>query len=217
MKWFDTNFFKLNPSKCHLLVPKHSDESFLRVGNETIKAKSSVKLLGLNIDQNLNFNEHVTTLCKKASQKVHALARIAPFIDNDKRKVLMKAFVESQFSYCPLLWMYHNRSVNNRINMIHERALRIAYNDTASTFQELLDKDNSVTIHEKNIQRLATEIYKTKNNLNPSFMKEIFCSTTPPYCLRNTNTFQNSNPKTVYYGKETIVFRGPTIWSNCTR
>ena len=70
----------------------------------------------------------------------------------------MKAFVESQFSYCPLIWMFHSRGLNNKINRIHEIALRITFNNKSSTFQELLHKDNSFTMHHKNIRAPATEI-----------------------------------------------------------
>ena len=82
----------------------------------------------------------------------------------------MKAFVTSQFNYCPLVWMCHSRTLNNKINYLHERALRIAYNDKVSTFQELLNQDKSVTIHIKNIQILATEIYKVKNGMAPAIL-----------------------------------------------
>ena len=88
----------------------------------------------------------------------------------------MKSFVISQFNYCPIIWMYCQRKSNNLINRIHERALRIAYNDYESNFGQLLEKDNSVTIHHRNIQTLATEIYKTLNYLNLIFMKEMFSS-----------------------------------------
>ena len=203
----------MNPSKCHLLVPKHTGDSFVRVGNEIIKGQSSVKLLGLTIDDKLDFTEHVTNLCKKASQKLHALSRIAPFIRSEKLQLLMKVFVNSQFNYCPLIWMFHNRTINNRINKIQERALRIAYNDTTSTFEQLLLKDNSVTVHEKNIQRLVIEIYKTKNNLVPTFMNEVFCSITNQYDIRNKSTLKTSNPKSVYNGTETITYRAPQIWT----
>ena len=60
--------------------------------------------------------------------------------------MIMKAFIESQFGYCPLVWMFHSRSFNNKINRIHERALRITYNDKSSSFQNLLEKDNSTVI-----------------------------------------------------------------------
>ena len=84
----------------------------------------------------------------------------------------MKAFITSHFSYCPLLWMHHSRDLNNKINRVHERSLRSVYK--TSTFQELLDKDNSVSVHHKNIQVLATEIYKTVNGLAPTIMNSVF-------------------------------------------
>ena len=88
-------------------------------------------------------------LCKKAEQKLHALTRIANYMDVSKKYSFMNAFILSQFSYCLLIWMFHSRKLNHRINKIHERALRIAYNDHQYTFEELLKIDNSFTIHEK--------------------------------------------------------------------
>ena len=78
------------------------------------------------------------------------------------RKVLMKAYVTSQFSYCPLIWMLHRRTLNNRINNIHEKALRLTHKDKQSSLKQLLEKDHSVTVHHKNLQTLVTEIFKAK-------------------------------------------------------
>ena len=75
-----------------------------------------------------------------------------------KRRTLMKAFIESQFSYCPLIWIFHSKIMNNKINRIHERALRLVYSDHVSSFNELLKKDQSFSIHHRNIQRLAIEL-----------------------------------------------------------
>ena len=72
----------------------------------------------------------------------------------------MKAFIESQFGYCPLVWMFHSRGINNKMNRIHERSLRITYNNKSSSFQDLLDKDNSVTIHHRKIRTFAIETFK---------------------------------------------------------
>ena len=203
----------MNADKCHLLVPKRTAKASLVIKGEIIKSEKSVRLLGIDIDDKLDLNTHVSNLCKKASQKLHALTRIAPYMKIDKLRILMKAFIESQFNYCPLVWMFHNRTTNNRINRIHERALRIAYKDDTSSFEQLLIKDNTFTIHERNIQRLATEIYKTKNNLSPSFMSNIFTESQNPHQLRNEATFETNNVKSVYNGSETIAFRGPQIWS----
>ena len=98
--------------------------------------------------------------CKQASKKLHALARISSYLSDHQRKILMKSFILSQFSYCPIIWMFCNRKSNNIINKIHERALRIAYNDYTSNFENLLSNDESVTIHQRNIQSLACEIHK---------------------------------------------------------
>ena len=104
------------------------------------------KLLGVKIDVNLNFNDHISDLCKKASRKISALATVIPFMGLNKRKLLMNAFFTSQFSYCPLIWMCHSGSNNRAINMLHERCLRIIYNDKQSSFTELPNKDNSESV-----------------------------------------------------------------------
>ena len=80
----------------------------------------------------------------------------------------MKAFIISQFLYCPLAWMFHSRTMNNGINALHEKALRLAYTNKSNlSFDDLLKEDKSVKIHQKNLQILATKIYKVKNNLGP--------------------------------------------------
>ena len=67
----------------------------------------------------------------------------------------MTAYINSQFGYCPPVWMMHNKTVNKNINRIQERACRIIPQDDTSTFEELHNKDNSVKIHTKNLQLLA--------------------------------------------------------------
>ena len=124
----------------------------------------------------------------------------------------MKAFVESQFSYCPLIWMFHSRGLNNKINRIHERALRITYNDKSSTFQELLDKDNSVSIHHRNIRVLATEIYKVLHGYSPAILNEVFVPSHCKYNFRKNNSLERRRVNTVRYGTESLSFLGPKIW-----
>ena len=82
---------------------------------------------------NDHVNDHVNHLCKKASLKLNALDHIAPFMNVSKKRIIMKSFIELQFGYCPLIWMFHSRGLNNKINRIHERALRITYNDKSSS------------------------------------------------------------------------------------
>ena len=125
----------------------------------------------------------------------------------------MNAFFKSQFSYCPLVWMYHSRANNNKINRLHEPCLRIIYSDKQSSFQTLLEKDGSVSIHNRNLRSLATEMYKVKNNLSPSIVTDLFEQRNEIYDLRNNNPFSIPAVRTVYHGSESISFLGPKIWT----
>ena len=128
--------------------------------------------------------------------------------------MLFKAFIESQFNYCPLIWMLHSRTMNNKINRLHERSLRIVYSDQSSTFEELLERDKTFSIHHKNIQSLAIEIYKFVNGLSPEIMNSMFnLNENNQYSLRNVFELYSRNPRTVKYGKETISYLAPKIWS----
>ena len=86
--------------------------------------------LGFHIDGRLDFDHHVSQICRKASKKLHALSRISKCMDINKRRMLMKALIILQFSYCPLVWMFHSRNTENRVNKIHERVLRFVYGDS---------------------------------------------------------------------------------------
>ena len=213
IRWFKDNYFKMNADKCQLLITNHVEDVSAVMDGENINCKKSVKLLGITIDNKLDFTEHVSNLCKMVSQKLHALARISNYFDINKLRIIMKSFIESQFAYCPLIWMFHSRTLNNRINRLHERALRLVYKDSQLSFEELLEQDNSFTIHHRNLQKLATEIFKVKKDISPTFMKNIFCDSSNPYNLRSGSEFMTSNIHTVAYGSETISFRGPKIWA----
>ena len=124
----------------------------------------------------------------------------------------MKSFILSQFGYCRLVWMFHSRELNNRINKIHLRALRIVYEDDVSSFEELLLKDNSFTVHERNIQTLAIELYKVAYRLSPKIMDIIF-PLKPGTRYAGESIFATSNIKTVNWGTESLSNIGPRIWS----
>ena len=103
--------------------------------------------------------------------------------------------------------MFHSRTINNKINRLHERALRIIYSDFKSTFEGLLRKGNFFAIHERNIQSLAIEIYKFLNGLSPSFLNNVFHKNiSNSYDLQNHKELYSINPKTVRYGTETVSY-----------
>ena len=211
LDWFANNWFRANPDKFHFVSSAFNAENVLTIQNYKITSTKCEKLLGVKIDFELSFDDHVSSLCKKASNKLHALARISYLMSIEQRSKIMKAFIYSQFGYCPLVWMFHSRKLNNRINNIHERALRIVYGDHSSTFQTLLQKDKSVTIHTRNIQTLGIELYKIFNNLAPQIMHEILpLRTNLRYPTRAV--FESRNIHTVSYGIRSLAHLGPKIW-----
>ena len=157
-QWFSANHFVVNAGKSHLLTSSKIPKN-IAISNTNVSSEQKVKLLGINLESRLNFDYRVYTLLNKANKKYHALARMSNYMNTNKRRVLIKAFITSQFSYCPLLWMFHSRTMNNRINTRHEKALRLVYTNKSNlSFDDLLNENKSVKIRQKNLQILATKI-----------------------------------------------------------
>ena len=129
----------------------------------------------------------------------------------DQSRLILNSFITSHFSYCPIVWMFHSRKLNERINRIHERALRIVYKDFNS-FQELLIEDNSLNIHLRNLQKLVIEIFKVKNGLSPELMN-VFEFIEKPYSLRTTSHFRSKKIRTTKYGIEKPSYLDPKLWN----
>ena len=170
-------------------------------------------LLTSRDEASIKIHDTVSKLCKKASNKLHVLARISKYMTKDKLRTIMNVSFTSQFAYCPLIWMFDNRTLNNKINKLQERALRLVHNDNTSSFYELLQKDNSFTIHHRNIQKLALEMYRVKHRIAPKIICELFNEANVPYNLRQDVSFRTYNVKTVLYGTETLSYLVPKIWN----
>ena len=171
LSWLLNNEMKLNTDKCRLLL-NSQEPNTLKIGDLHINNSLSEKLLGITFDCKLKFNKHIEGICQKASQKLNALARLAPYMGTTKKHILMNAFFKSQFNYCPLVWMWCNISLNSKINWMHGQCLRIVYNDKKPDFDELLVKDGSVSIHHQNSQKLAVEMFKVSRGLSPKIVNE---------------------------------------------
>ena len=194
------NHMKAYPGKCHLLLSTKSPE-VASIDGIQITCSPAETLLGINIDSELNFENHLSAICNKVNRKINTLGRIINYMPLEKHRIVMKKFIESQFNYYPLIWMFHSRTINSKINRLHERALRIVYSAFKSSFEGLLMKGNPFLRHERNIQSLAIEIYKFSNGLLPSFLNNAFHKNiSNSYHLRNHKKLYSRNSKTVIYG-----------------
>ena len=133
-------------------------------------------------------------------------------------KTFLLCFLKDTFGYCffsyyPLVWMLPSRTLNNRVNNIHERALRLTCQDNQFSFKQLLEKDHSVTVHHKNVQVLVTQTFKVKNSLASDIIKDGFELKELLYNLRSeSNQFTSRIVKTTYYGLSSIKYLASQIW-----
>ena len=129
-----------------ILWKSSNQDVAVNLGSSVIGNTEEEKLLRVMIDKKLTFETHINKLCKKAGNKLFALSRLSPYRNSNQLRILMRAFVMSQFQYCQLAWMFHSRHLNNKIDKIHERALRAAYKDYVSSFDILFERDKNLLL-----------------------------------------------------------------------
>ena len=146
--WFESKYMKLNTDKYHLIVSGNKHENlWADIVNDRIWETNYVRFLRINID--ISF--HMLKVFSKANRKLTILTRMFKFLTFEKRRVLVKAYFESQFKFCPLVSMFHGRQVNKKINQLHERPLKMIYENSTSLSENLLEKDMSFSVHDRNI------------------------------------------------------------------
>ena len=189
----------LNTGKCHYMYTGKDVEE-----NETFQIEN----LGIKIDRKLSLHQHIKSTSKKAGQKLSALLRISPYLEDKKKKVIYNIMMKSQFNYCPLVCVFCSRKSNNLVNKVQDRALRLTYKDNENNFQTLLNENNETSVHQRNLQFLMTEMYKIKNNYAPPIMHHLFQFRENTFNLRNFRELATHNKKTSNYRLETVLHTG---------
>ena len=146
LKWFHDNSMEANPCKFQSLLCKPARacnvELKVEIAQSTIPSQSSIKTLGVIVDHKLNFQEHIDSICKKASQQVNAMRRMYKYLDQKSRNAIYNSFIKSNFNYCPIVWMFASKTDLLKLESIQVRALRFVYRDLESSKQEILLKSN---------------------------------------------------------------------------
>ena len=215
IEWFFENGMVANPGKFQVMFLGLKEKNTLRlnINDNKILTTNKVKLLGIEIDNALTFTAHIQNLCCKVNRKINAFSRLNTYISRPQAMLICNAVILSNFNYCPLIWLFSTKAANNEINRTHKRALRILFKDYDSSFDELLEKSESVKIHVQNLQKLMIEIYKTMNKLNPSYIWEFHEEKVVKYDLRTKNLCRLPKTLTTKFGIETLSFRGSLLWN----
>ena len=146
--------------------------------------------------------------------QLNAIKRLAQFMGGKERRVIVNSFILCHFNYCPLIWIFCSNASQKKLEKVNERALRLALSDYTSSYDNLLVKAESTTIHIHSIRLLAFEVYKTLHNLNPAFTKDYFLPKSTSYDLRRNDVLFVPKVKTTNYGIRSISFLGPKIWNS---
>ena len=210
--WFEANNVTANPSKFQCMTLGSNEKMELDINDKKIVSSSSVKILGVTIDDKLNFNEHITYICKKAGRQLNVLRRLSYMLVEETRMTIYKSFILSNFNFCPLIWHFCGILNSRKLEKIQERALRFVFIDYNSSYEKLLDKANLVTIYLLRLQKIAIEVYKATNGLGPKYIQELFTENSMEYDVRMNKLIQ---PKFngITYGLNSISYKGPKIWN----
>ena len=114
----------MNAEKCHAIVLSKDpieDNFTVSIDNTSIIPEEEVSLLGVTLDNNLNFNSHMSKICKEASKRINTLLRIAKYLNDLQKNMIINSFFYSYFNYCPLVWMFSSKEANNKIEKLHKR------------------------------------------------------------------------------------------------
>lgn len=150
--------------------------------------------------------------CK--SQKLHAFARIIYSMDPAKKRCLMETFITFQFSDYLFIWMFHNRKLNRWLNRIPQRAFRLIYNNNYQfSFSELLEKDNSISTHNRIIQVLDVEIYILKIDIASEIMKDLLILKKPSHNLSFGESSFAQHKVEITYGLSPVRYLSLSVWN----
>ena len=144
------------------------------IDNKKIKTTNSIKLRGINIDDQLKFHEHISILCSKAAMQLNALSRLQKYMGKLEKEGIINSFILSNFNYCPLVWHFGSCESIRKIEKIQKRCLRIILKDYENDYKNLRGNSNKPTMEIRRLRTLAVEIFKTLNKINPPYMKNIF-------------------------------------------
>ena len=215
--WFKINSLEANPSKFQSMLLKNKNvnaEDFnIIVDNDTIDLTASMNVLGINIDDKLNFNSHVSNMCNKAGRQLNVLQRLKGSLDYASRLSIYKSFIMSNFNYCPVVWMFTSKSSLSKLEDIQRRALRFVLDDYTSNYHELLNKANVPGVKIMALRYLAIEVYKCVNGLNPKYLNDIFTIKKCKYDLRDDSLINTNKVSTTNHGLKSFKDYGPKIWN----
>ena len=216
MEWFKSNFMKANAEKFQLMFLNRFENDIditLTLNNCQIESSNAINILGIEIDNKLNFNSQIDSLCSKAGKQVNALKRMKYLLDKQCKCVIYNSFISSNFNYSPVTWMFSNKSNFEKLNKTNKRALTFVVGNDAMQYDDLCEQEKQLNIEKRCIKAAAIQMYKIKKQMSPKYLLALFTERELTYNVRDNNTFEIATFNTINYGKRSFKYYGAKLWS----
>ena len=217
IEWFNFNQMQANPAKFQAIAigkKSHDTLTEFNIDNNNIKCEDTVKLLGIDIDFMLNFDQQITNMCKKAARQLNVLLRLSKFLSAENKILIYKSFIRSNFNYCPLVWHFCSKTNSDKLEKLQHRALRITFNDFSSNYETLLKKADMPTLHLSRIRSMAIETFKSIYKISPPCLHNLVTLKNSSYSFRYNNIVEVPNIKTDRYGRKSFSFEAAQVWNS---
>ena len=179
-----------------------------------IKCEDSVKLLGVTIDYLLNFDLHVSNICKKAARQINVLLRLSKFLTIETKNLIYKSFIKSSFNFCPLVWHFCSKTSSAKMEKLQYRALRLVFNDFDSSYETLLERVNMPTLHISRIRLIAVETFKILHKMSPVYLQDLLSYKNSIFSFRYDNLVDVPRVCTTKYGKSSFCYQAAGVWNS---
>ena len=207
IEWFTRNLMLANPQKFQALFLNYKEENLtFDLDTVTIIADDVVKLLGVHLDSKLNFENHISHICKKAGNHLNVLKRLTKFINKNDRMAIFGAFILCHFQLCSVVWHFCRLGSMTKMEKIQERALRFVHGDYTSDYNGLLSISKLLSLKRGRERSIATLTYKIMHNLAPSYLKDVI---TPTSNLK----LRLPSFKCTRHGLNSFMYKAPRIWN----
>ena len=214
--WFNANQMQANPEKFQGLAvgdKTRSKKPTFDIRGVNIECTDETKLLGVTLDYKLNFDVHISIMCKKIGRQINVLKRIGQYLPIGCRKIIYQCFIQSNFNFCPIIWHFCSVSNTKKLEKLNCRALRLVYKDYTSSYESLLAADSSVSLHLQRQRALAEEVYKILEKQRPSYLLNLVRKKETSYNLRRKNVCID-NFNSIKYGKKSFSYEASKIWND---
>ena len=212
---FDKNETIANADKFQsILLSRGSNSDFLvNVGGHSIHPNNTLKMLGVTLDDKLNFKTHVRNVCQKASRQINALKRISKFLNEQCRMHAYKSFVFANFNYCPVVWMFCGKTNLGKLERLQERAFSTIFLEKSLSYNELLKKSGQLSVKMNLMRFLIIEVFKCVRGINPSYLNDMFIDPTSNYDFRHSSRLLQPKFNTYKFGYKSFRYFGSKVWN----